>query len=65
MAEKKEILRPQWDSRKQMWKIVKKTDNGSGGWRRFGANFYYGKEGAVNAIEMLIFKFPEMYEKEK
>lgn len=62
--EKKEILRPQWDSRKQMWKIVKKTYNGSGGWKRFGGNYYFGKEEVESRIDMIVRHNPELYGKE-
>lgn len=65
MAEtKKEILRPQWDSRKQMWKIVRKTENGAGGWARFQEVGYLGKEDAVKRIEEIVRNQPELYEKE-
>lgn len=60
----KTILRPQFDGRKQMWKIVKKTFNGAGGWARFGAGWHYGKEEAVEAIDRIVSNFPDQYEKE-
>ena len=65
MAErKKEVLRPKWDSRKQMWKIVKKTYGGSGGGARVGKNFYLGKEETEKTIDMIVRNQPEMYENE-
>ncbi len=60
----KTILRAQWDSRKQMWKIVKKTYNGSGGWARFGAAWHFGKDDAELRINNMVMIFPEQYEKE-
>lgn len=59
-----EILRPMWDARKQMWKIMKKTRVGCGGWARFGGKFYSGKSECEEAILSLASKFPEQYEKE-
>lgn len=60
----KTILRAQWDSRKQMWKVVKRTYNGCGGWARFGSKWHFGKEEAEMIIERLVTDFPEQYEKE-
>jgi len=64
MEAKKTILRAQWDSRKQMWKIVKKTYNGSGGWARFGAAWHFGKEDAELMIDRIVHYEPDYYEKE-
>ena len=61
---KKEVLRPQWDSRKQLWKIVKKTWNGSHGWGRFQELYYLGKSDAEKRIDEIVSNQPEMYEKE-
>jgi hypothetical protein len=60
----KTILRAQWDGRKQMWKIVKKTTNGAGGWARFGTSYEFSKESSEHFIDLLVAKFPQHYEKE-
>lgn len=59
-----EILRPMWDQRKQMYKIVKKTYNGSGGWARFGGKFYAVKHECEEVISSLVSKFPDQYAEE-
>jgi hypothetical protein len=64
MEKIKTILRAQWDSRKQMWKIVKKTENGAGGWARFGAGWHFGKDDAEVMIDRMVKDFPEQYGKE-
>lgn len=62
----KQTLRPQRDSRKQLWRIAKKTDNGSGGWRSYGSgSIYTTKDQAINAIEKIISNYPEHYQSEK
>lgn len=60
-----EILRPMWDARKQMYKIVKKTYNGCGGWARFGGKFYAGKGECEEVIHSLVSKFPDQYVKDE
>jgi hypothetical protein len=61
---RKEILRPQWDSGKQMWKIVKKTYNGSGGWANFSNITHNGRDETARVIDYICEKCPELYEKE-
>lgn len=61
----KEILRPQWDQRKMLWKIAKKTNNGSGGWKRFGGVYYVNDKDAERVIERLTNNYPDLYEKDK
>jgi len=60
----KAILRAQFDGRKSMWKIVKKTFNGCGGWARFGSNWYFGKEETISKINRIVSDFPDQYEKD-
>ena len=43
-----------YDHRKEMWKIVRKTVNGAGGWSRFGNNWYYSQEEASQSIDRII-----------
>lgn len=67
MENKKLILRPQHDSRRndvKKWKIAKKTDAPGGGWARFGGAWYYTKEDAEAAIDRIISDYPDHYEKE-
>ncbi len=50
-----EILRAQFNQRQGKWRIVKKTDNGSGGWRMFGgSDGYLSKEDCEEMIDRLI-----------
>jgi hypothetical protein len=58
----KETLRTQFDHRKQMWKIVKKTSNGAGGWARFGTGWYYSELDAENKVKQLVESFPDQYQ---
>jgi hypothetical protein len=61
-----EILRPQYDGRKQKWRIAKKTSNGSGGWRSFGSGaVYVTRSEAERKIEMIIENMPGYYQKEE
>jgi hypothetical protein len=57
----KETLRAQYDPRKMMWKIVKKTYNGSGGWKRFGDSWHSEQSDAEAAIQKIINNYPEIY----
>lgn len=57
----KETLRAQYDHRKGMWKIMKKTYNGAGGWKRFGDAWHYDRDDADAAIKRIINNRPEMY----
>lgn len=59
----KEILRPQFDHRKQAWKIVKKSHVGSGGWRSYGSGaIYTTKQEAQRMINHLCESQPDIYE---
>jgi len=60
----KEILRAQFDSRKNRWKIVKKTYNGCRGWVRLGGNWYYTKEDTEQTIQRLVTDVPDLYKTE-
>jgi hypothetical protein len=64
MEKQKGTLRAQWDSRKEMWKIVKKTFNGSGGWARVEGDYYSSKSEAEQEIEMMVSNHPDMYLKD-
>ncbi len=59
-----ETLREQFDSRKQIWKIVKKTHSGSGGWKRFGGKEYLRKDECLRSIERICDSYPDIYQKE-
>ena len=62
----KEILREMWDSRKGMWKITKKTSNGAGGWKSYGAGpAYASKQSAQDKINWLCEKYPDQYTTEQ
>jgi len=63
MSTIKVSIREQYDHRKGLWKIVKKTTNGSGGWKRFGTGWYYDKQEAEQAIDKIIRNYPQMYER--
>lgn len=57
-----EILRPQFDYRTSLWRIAKKTDNGSGGWRSFGSGpVYASREIAETKIKYLVENAPNSY----
>jgi hypothetical protein len=59
----KEILRPMWDSRRQLWKVTKKTNNGAGGWSSLSPfAFYTNKAECQDKIDWLIFQYPEQYQ---
>lgn len=61
---KKITLRAQWRQKRGRWMIVKKTDNGSGGWELYGSQKGSStKEGAQRIIERLIMLEPEIYER--
>jgi hypothetical protein len=62
MNEKK-ILRAQWDGRMRHWRIVQKTYNGAGGWKKF-SEWYLSKDKAEEYIDSLVADLPEQYEKE-
>lgn len=59
----KRILRAQWDGRMNAWKIVEKTYNGAGGWKKF-SEWYLSKSEAEIIIDSFVDDFPELYEKE-
>lgn len=61
---RKDILRAQFDSRRNNWKFVKKTFTGSGGWASTGVNTYESREAAEAAIDQLISIHPDLFEKE-
>lgn len=57
----KEILRAQ-HSQSGIWRIVKKTNNGSGGWRMFGGSHGYTTKAEADAkIAKLVEMFPDQY----
>ncbi len=59
----KTTLRAQWNARQGCWRIVKKTDNGAGGWKLFGCpEGYISKKGCEDKIHWLIEKFPDLYQ---
>ena len=61
----KETLRPQFDGKKRLWRIAKKTNTGCGGWRSFGSGAVYAsREAAEKKIERLVESAPDMYQKE-
>lgn len=63
MIAQKTTLRAQWNSREGCWRIVKKTDNGCGGWKLFGeAESYAIKSEAELKIKELIEIFPDQYQ---
>lgn len=49
------------DQRKGLWKIVKKTENGAGGWARYGGRWYLLKEEAENHIDHIVEQYPDEY----
>jgi len=56
------LLRPMFDPRKNMWKIMKKTFNGSGGWARFGERWYWDRQDCIESINRIIANHPQQYE---
>lgn len=58
----REILRPQYNSKQGCWRIVKKTNNGHGGWRLFGGAGGYATKGeAEGKVKRLVELFPSEY----
>ena len=58
----KTTLRAQWSSARSRWRIVKKTDNGSGGWKMFGGSHgYVSKMECDDKIKFLIETNPDQY----
>lgn len=62
MSTQKEVIREQFDHRRNEWKIVKKTYNGSGGWKRYGGEWYGSRDEAEKVVRRLVRQFPEYYE---
>jgi NTP pyrophosphatase (non-canonical NTP hydrolase) len=61
-AKIKEILRAQYNQ-SGIWRIVKKTNNGAGGWRMFGGSHGYAtKEECEAKIAKLVESFPDQYQ---
>lgn len=59
----KTTIRAQWNSRQGVWRIVKKTDNGAGGWKLFGeSKGYASKSACEDKINKIIGQFPEQYQ---
>lgn len=59
----KTTLRPQWSSARSRWRIVKKTENGAGGWSMFGGSHgYSSKTECETKIKMLIETNPDQYQ---
>lgn len=59
----KTTLRAQWNSRQGVWRIVKKTNTGAGGWKMFGGSEGYSSRlKAEMKIQDLILKFPNQYQ---
>jgi len=58
----KESLRAQW-SQAGIWRIVKKTNNGAGGWKMFGASHGYASKTECEAkISELVKAYPDQYQ---
>ena len=55
-------LRAMFDGRREMWKIMKKTNNGSGGWARFGSGWYWDKPECEEKIRRIVQADPDQYE---
>lgn len=60
--EGKTILRPQYEPRKNYWKISKYTK--FGGWKRFGSRWYSSSTQALEMIDRIIGSEPNVYVKE-
>ena len=60
--EGKTILRPQFDGRKNYWKIAKYSK--FGGWKRFGGAWYFSSAQALEKIDKIIEREPDIYVKE-
>jgi len=59
-----EILRAQYNSRQGKWRIVKKTEKGSGGWKMFGgADGYLTKSDCEEMIDRLVMRSDGTYKK--
>lgn len=60
------ILRSQFNGRLKIWKIVKKTFNGNGGWANLesASETYPTMEEADDMINFLVEMYPELYVKE-
>lgn len=59
----KTTIRAQWNSRQGVWRIVKKTNTGAGGWAMFGGpEGYTSKAAADGKICELVEKFPDQYQ---
>jgi hypothetical protein len=62
MAEKT-TLRAQWNSRQGVWRIVKKTNTGAGGWAMFGGSEGYTSISTAELkIKEIVEKFPDQYQ---
>ena len=58
----KQTLRPQWDSRRQQWRIATRTSNGSGGWAVFGnGEAFSTKTEADQKIRYIVKSNPNSY----
>lgn len=56
-------LRAQWSSRQGVWRIVKKTAIGAGGWKAFGLSTgYASKTECELKINKIIEQFPDQYQ---
>lgn len=60
----KRILRPQFNGRNGTWVIVEKTNNGSGGWKRFQPIPFKTKPEAVAWIDHWVETWKGEFEKE-
>ncbi|MDY0102807.1 MAG: hypothetical protein RBS07_07685 [Lentimicrobium sp.] len=59
----KETLRAQFNGQIARWRIMKKTNNGAGGWRMFGGSHGYASKAECQAkIEKLVADFPDQYQ---
>lgn len=65
MEKEKTILRVQFNGKMDCWRLVQKTYNGSGGWKKFGNEAYASREAVEKVLDTLVSCYPEMYEKEK
>lgn len=56
------VLRPQYEARKNCWKIAKATRNG--GWCRFGGSWYITQGDALAKIDEIVNRDPDKYKKD-
>ena len=57
------VLRSQYESRKNCWKIAKATY--AGGWTHFGSNWYLTSADADRKINVIVEMDPQRYKKDE